>query len=82
MGTILLMATISILNIVCFFIGAKVGQAVNKDKDIELPNINPIKKMNEYKEEKEYKKSKKQMSIMFENINNYDGTSLGQKDID
>lgn len=81
METILLIATISILNIVCFFIGAKVGQKVNKGEDIKLPNINPVKAIEEYKETKEYKENQERFNTMLDNINNYDGTGIGQRDI-
>lgn len=81
METILLIATISILNIVCFFIGAKVGQKVNKGEDIKLPNINPVKAIEEHRETKEYKEEQERFNTMLDNINNYDGTGIGQKEI-
>ena len=81
METILLIATISILNIACFFIGAKVGQKVNKGEDIKLPNINPVKAIEEYKETKEYKENQERFNTMLDNINNYTPDGLGQKEI-
>lgn len=48
-------------------------------------SINPIEAIKENKkireEKKEYDLIQRQKQIMIENINNYDGTSLGQKDI-
>ena len=81
METILLIATISILNIVCFFIGAKVGQNVDKGEKIKIPNLNPVKAIEEYKETKEYKENQERFNTMLDNINNYDGTGIGQRDI-
>lgn len=81
METILLIATISILNIVCFFIGAKVGQKVVKGEELKTPNLNPVKAIEEYKETKEYKENQERFNTMLDNINNYDGTGIGQRDI-
>lgn len=83
METIILVLSIGIMNILCFFIGAKVGQKVIKGEDIKLPN--PIKVIEETKETWEFKKEQEEanerLQIELENINNYNGTPLGQKDI-
>lgn len=83
METIILVISIGIMNILCFFIGAKVGQKVIKGEDIKLPN--PIKAIEETKETWEFKKEQeeenKRLKIQLENIDNYNGTPLGQKDI-
>ena len=83
METIILVLSIGIMNILCFFIGAKVGQKVVKGEDIKLPN--PIKAIEETKETWEFKKEQdeenERLKIQLENIDNYNGTPLGQKDI-
>lgn len=83
METIILVLSIGIMNILCFFIGAKVGQKVVKGEDIKLPN--PIKAIEETKETWEFKKEQEEenerLKIQLENIDNYNGTPLGQKDI-
>lgn len=83
METIILVLSIGIMNILCFFIGAKVGQKVVKGEDIKLPN--PIKAIEETKETWELKKEQEEenerLKIQLENIDNYNGTPLGQKDI-
>lgn len=83
METIILVISIGIMNILCFFIGAKVGQKVIKGEDIKLPN--PIKTIEETKETWEFKKEqeeeKEKLQRQMDNINNYNGTPLGQKDI-
>lgn len=83
METIILVLSIGIMNILCFFIGAKVGQKVVKGEDIKLPN--PIKAIEETKESWEFKKEQEEererLKIQLENIDNYNGTPLGQKDI-
>jgi hypothetical protein len=69
-------------SVICFIIGAKVGQKVVRQEPIE---INPIKAVNkaieEHKEalikdaEEEYYKA------VYSNIDNYTGDSIGQVDI-
>ena len=71
---------ISILNIVCFLIGAKVAQMMYKNKEIKIiPN--PVEKIKEYKEEVEQDKEMEKFKVIAENIDNYTGTSIGQKAI-
>lgn len=77
---IILILGIGIMNILCFLIGAKTGQKVVKGESIELPNANPIKVMETIKEDRRQKKEEENMNINLENIENYDGTGLGQKD--
>lgn len=79
METIALITTISILNIVCFFIGAKVGQKVINKEPLEIPT--PMKVIDEYKERVERNKQLEEMTDNLENINNYTGDGIGQKDI-
>ena len=40
---VLLLAVMAAANIVCFIIGAKVGQAVANGEEIEAPTIDPFK---------------------------------------
>ena len=48
-------------------------------------NLNPIEAYKEHKEQKEQSKAydlkQRQFATMMENVENYDGTSRGQKDI-
>ena len=53
---ILTILTTGALCIVSFIMGAKTVQNVKKDKDIELPNINPLKAIRERQEQREQKK--------------------------
>lgn len=79
MEQIVLIGIIVLSNILCFVIGAKVGQKVVNEEPITLPN--PVKAVENYKASQEYKEEQRKLDIMLENINNYDGTSLGQKDV-
>lgn len=79
--TIILIICIGIMNILCFFIGAKVGQKVIKGETIEIPKIEPINKIREYNTNREVLRMQEKDRIINENIDNYNGTSLGQKDL-
>ena len=79
--TLILIISIGIMNILCFFIGAKVGQKVIKGEELEIPKIEPIKAIREHNEKQEILKLQEKDRIISENIDNYDGTSLGQQDI-
>lgn len=64
--------------LLAFYLGTK----QNKNK---TSTINPVKvikdKINETKENKEKELKSKQLETMLTNIDNYDGTGLGQKRI-
>ena len=78
---ILLLLVVGTLNIVCFFVGANVGQKVDKDKPVELPNINPMKAIREREDRRIAEKEQRTLDTILENIDNYNGTSQGQKDV-
>ena len=78
---ILLILVVGTLNVACFFIGAKVGQAVSKGEKIEFPEINPLEFYRKHEANKEADAEKKRLDTIMENIEAYDGTGNGQKDI-
>lgn len=85
METILLIATVSILNIVCFFIGAKTAQTIAKGETIKAPDLNKLNPMTIYKEHTEKKEAEKEINKMekiLRNADRYDGTPNGQEDIE
>jgi len=75
----LLLVVMGAVNILCFMIGAKVGQTVTKGKDIELPN--PVKAVSEHKARKEAAAVQSKVDVILENIESYNGTEYGQKDV-
>ena len=82
METILLIATVGTLNVVCFFIGAKVGQTVSKGKEIETPKISsPVTLYKAHREAKEAEAEKNRLDVILANIERYDGTGAGQEDV-
>lgn len=78
---ILLMLIFSVSNIVCFVVGAKVGQKVSKGETIETPNLNPVKAYHEYQSQKEADRKQNRLDAIMRNIENYDGTGIGQEDV-
>ena len=76
-----LVLVIGILCIVCFFIGAKVGQTVMKDEPLKTPELNPVKIIEERREQRVLKEEQDRISTILENIDNYDGSGVGQKDV-
>lgn len=84
METILLILVIGILCIVCFFVGARVGQKVVKGEEIKAPDISKLNPMNiQKKREEKYEteKEKNKLETILRNIERYDGTDTGQEDV-
>ena len=71
-----------LINLFSFVIGAKIGVSVSKKKDITL---NPVKMVSESIEQRKEKKvanlEERKLKTMLDNIDNYAGTGLGQKNI-
>ena len=78
---ILLILAVGALNVACFFIGAKVGQKVSKGEPIEIPIPDPVKAIREREDKKEAEREQDRYETIMRNIENYDGTDRGQKDI-
>lgn len=81
MESILLIAVVGTLNVVCFFIGAKVGQTVAKGKEIVAPNLSPVTAYKAHREAKEAEAEKNRLDVILANIERYDGTGIGQEDV-
>lgn len=84
METIILIVSIGIMNILCFFIGAKIGQKVVKGEELKAPDIsklNPINIQKKREEKYEVEKEKSKLETILRNIERYDGTDAGQEDV-
>ena len=77
----LLLAVMGLSNVLCFVIGAKVGQTVYRGERIETPVVNPIQAVREHKDKKIAREEQSRIETIMQNIESYDGTSLGQKDV-
>lgn len=81
METVLYLALFGFFNLVCFIIGAKVGQKVDKGETIETPNLNPLKAIRDSQARKEAEIKQEKLNTVLRNIDRYDGTSRGQEDV-
>lgn len=66
--------------IACFLVGAKVGQAVSKGETIKLA-VNPKERYEEHQAKKEAQAEQDRYNTIMRNIENYDGTSIGQQEV-
>lgn len=80
---LILIGMIGLMNIVCFYIGAKIGQkVVNKEPLIIKTPVEVVKEKIETRAEKrEQEKEQDVIDTIQHNIDIYDGTSIGQKEI-
>ena len=78
---VLLLAVMGVTNILCFLIGAKIGQTVTKGETVELPTVNPLKAYREHEAKKEADRQQGRMNMILHNVDCYDGTSTGQMDV-
>ena len=81
METIALLFLFGIFIILSYTLGLKNGQKLKNNEEIKMPEINPIKIVRNEIETFEQKKKQDIYDTMMSNIDNYDGTGLGQKDI-
>jgi hypothetical protein len=77
----LILFAASAMNIVCFIIGAKVGQTVSKGEDIKLPEFDPMKPIRERQDRKQAEAEQERYETILHNVENYDGTGANQKDV-
>ena len=78
---ILLAITVGALCIGCFLIGAKVGQTVSKGESIELPSADPFEAYRKREARKEARAEQERVETILYNVDNYDGTERGQKEV-
>ncbi len=81
METIALLFLFGIFIILAYTLGLKNGQKLKNNEEIKMPEINPVKIVRNEIETFEQKKKQDAYDTMMANIDNYDGTGLGQKDI-
>lgn len=81
METLALLFLFGIFIILSYTLGLKNGQKLKNEEEIKIPEINPVKIVRNEIETFEQKKKQDVYDTMMANIDNYDGTGLGQKDI-
>lgn len=78
---VLLLAVMALSNIVCFLIGAKVGQAVSKGEKVEIPSLDLLKAAREREAKQEAELEQNRIDVILRNAERYDGTANGQEDV-
>ena len=78
---ILLLLVAGAINVLCFLIGAKTGQKASKGEPVEIPTLNPIEAIREHNSRREAEKQQDRNEIIIQNIDTYDGSSWGQKEV-
>lgn len=68
-------------NVCCFILGAKLFQQVSKGEKVGIELPNPVKAIQEIGVSFEEKKEQEKYKVIMDNIDNYNGTALGQKEI-
>lgn len=65
-----------------YFLGFKIGLVMRDGEESKKPIVKPMKVAKVNKEEQEAAEAeKRKLDTIIENIENYDGTSFGQKDV-
>ena len=78
---VLLLLTTGAMCILCFLVGAKVGQTVSKGEEVKVPELNPITAIQERNARKQVEKAQNRLDTILQNIDSYDGTGIGQKEV-
>jgi flagellar basal body-associated protein FliL len=78
---LLVALVVGTLCIVCFYIGAKVGQTVAMGEKIETPIETVKNAVREHQERKEAEAKQNELEAIMRNIESYDGTGYGQEDV-
>lgn len=80
MNDVLLVLIVGSMNLLSFCLGANLRRR-ESGEGIKLPNLNLITRWEEHKEKKEEQRERERLDVIRQNIDNYDGTAEGQKDI-
>jgi biotin-(acetyl-CoA carboxylase) ligase len=80
---VIMLLLVMMQNTICIVIGIKIGLALRKGERVELPN--PVKAYKEHKAnmeaQKEAEKELDKISTIMQNVENFDGTGFGQKEV-
>lgn len=77
----IIMVLFVISNVLCLIIGANVGMKASKGESIELPTINPVEVYKKHEAKREAEMEQNKIETIMRNIEAYNGTSIGQKDV-
>ena len=72
-------AVIAASNILCFIVGAKVGQTVKNGEKIDTPH--PVQAVRDLSQSVKVEKERDRDAVILNNIESYNGTGAGQVDV-
>ena len=78
---IILCTIFGVFILISYTLGLRNGQRLSNNKEIKSPIVNPIEVVTKEIEKHEDNKKQEILDVMMSNIDNYDGTGLGQIDI-
>lgn len=83
---VLILIITTMANLACLVIGVSIGQKVAKGEEIVIPKpsevVDSIKENREKREaRREAEREAEKLDAILENITNYNGTSVGQRDV-
>lgn len=78
---VLALAVMGAVNVLCFMIGAKVGQKVSNGEEVKLPSVNPLEAYKKHEAKKEAEMEQNRLDTIMRNIEVFDGTPNGQRDV-
>ena len=79
--TIILCTIFGVFILISYTLGLRNGQKISNNKEIESPVVNPIKEVSKELKKFHTDKEQKKLNTIMENIDNYNGTAIGQKDL-
>lgn len=77
----ILLLIMAVANVLCFITGAKVGQKAVRGEKIALPELNPANQIRQARSAAKAKAEDDRMKVLSQNVECYDGTPAGQKEV-
>lgn len=81
---ILMLLVAGAINLLCFIVGARVGQMAARGEEIKtpsLPSVSPLESHRGREEARQAKIEQEKMEVILRNIEAYDGSWVGQEDV-
>ena len=76
---VIMLLLVMMQNTICIVIGIKIGLSLSKGERVELPS--PVKAYKEHKASKEAQKEIDRVSVIMQNVENYNGTDFHQEEV-
>lgn len=76
---VIMLLLVMMQNTFCIVMGIKIGLSLSKGERVELPS--PVKAYKEHKASKEAQKEIDRVSVIMQNVENYNGTGFHQEEV-